>query len=540
MTNNSPSIVIDIIKALCNPWGAFIVIGFFLIIAFVFVYLISPGFRQTVIALMSRLKKMGKDGVEFDSIVKDQDNNLTDLSDPEIQPIQIDDNLSVNEETEESLFVKMIFNEISGGDLETLNKIHLKLKNLPNRKRTDEEVEEYWFNMRMFLNDSIEEELLALTESHPNWYFPYLLLTRIYLKIDATPQANKYLQEAFLRAHENVRKRELHYIKAEIIAKSDEDKKIGEKKAAEYLQKTENNSEWDGHKNYLFTEIATYQKKLGDKVSQQISLEKAINLDPTNIERRFNLAFSYAEDQHTYLLAIYHYDLLLRQQPSYTSAINNLAILYQKLGFDFEYDKLINKAMIFGSAHAKGNYVITLLEKDLIIEAKKILDSLSDEEKKDSRLLDAMKYLERNRNTQEKKIDKFSPLPELYKKYIDIAIDNSSFDPKRLEGVWKSESNFLTLLLNQNGKIEGQYTVESSSPLSSIKSKKEYNVSGDHRCGILEILCIEKTNPSTTLSTLLNSDTMSFRLVLNSEQLKGFSWYKNNMPNEVIFAPYNT
>ena len=525
--------------------GATIMCLLFLICGFIFLYLKSEDLRKAISNLLGRLSKVGKDGAVF-SAPPTVDASLPDQSEPEIQPKQIVDQSSEvpsSENDEDALFFKMFLDAYEGGNLETLNQTYTKLKNLPNRKMTDEDVQAHWFRLRMRLNESVEGELLALTESNPNWYFPYSLLARLYFDVEAIEQANKYWQEAFNRAHDDNKKREAHYFKAEIVAQSE-----GEKKALEYLQGVEPNAEWKDSKDYLFRKMADYQEKLGDKISQQLMLEKSLELNPTDSDLRFNLAFSYAEDRRTYLLAVYHYNLLLKQDPQNTSALNNLALLYEKLGDMAEHDKLLSLAIKYGSSHAKGNYIIDLLEKGFVSEAERLLESLTDEEKKEKRILDAVRHLERTKENQKEKTAKISLLPKLYKKYIDISIKNSGADSSKLAGVWQNGNKQLACKIDAANKVSGIYTITTPTGFGGLlfglgsqaaPTIKEYSVSGDYKSGMLDILCMEddKDSKGRSLSTLLTADMISFRLFLNEGQLKGFMWNKNDVPTEVIFQP---
>jgi tetratricopeptide (TPR) repeat protein len=511
------------------------VLGSVLLLCLVFVLLfaLSKDFRDAVCKKIISIKRIGN--TKFGSLPK---STTADQSSPEIKPKQIADgnasSAKENEVTEENLLRKMFFDTFLEENLDELNRTYGKLKGLSTRTKSDEEIQGRWFELRIHLNDDVVAELLSIAEKNHGWYFPHKLLAEYYFKLEEFDRVETLLEEASKRAHEDFQKRELHYLKAEII-----DKQHGKEKALEYFKQVEPNAEWSGSKNSLLHKMAEYYGELGNKISQQIHLEKAVHEDPANEDLRFSLAYKYAENQSTYLLALNQYQILIAKNPKHTSALNNIAILYEKLGLKVEHDKYINLAIRHGSAHAKGNYIIDICEKGLLVEAERLIESISEDERKDERILDAIRHLNRAKEAESEKLSKLNPIISFYKKLIESAL-KSPTDKAKFLGTWKSNNKELNIEIDAQNKITGSYSITTSGGLGSLffglgggKTPpliKNYSVSGNFETGIADILCIEKGG------TLLSSDMISMRLFAVEDHLEGFVWNKADMPEKVVFS----
>lgn len=80
----------------------------------------------------------------------------------------------------------------------------------------------------------------------------------------------------------------------------------------------------------IWTALAYAAGDLKDKDLETAFLEKVLELEPTNHDRRFRLAWLYG-DTHREKLAAYHYELVVRKA-GWESARNNLAVAYGGLG----------------------------------------------------------------------------------------------------------------------------------------------------------------------------------------------------------------
>jgi tetratricopeptide (TPR) repeat protein len=315
----------------------------------------------------------------------------------------------------------------------------------------------------------------------------------------------------------------------------------GKEEALKYLHEIEPNSEWAEFKNPLFVKMAQYYGELGNKTRQQMMLEKAVIADPTNEDSRFSLAYNYADkdNQNTYLLALQQYRLLLEQNPKNTSALNNIALLYKELGLEGEHDKFLHLAMEQGSAHAKGNHIINLVEKGFFVDAQNLIKTLSVKEKNEERILDAIRHLDKAREIQSENLNKLTPLLNTYKKLIGNAISKPE-EPSKIIGVWKSGNNSMEIEVDSKGKITGSYSIKTASGLGDLllgltktpknPTIKSYSVSGNFDSGVADILCIGHGG------TLFSSEMLSLRLFPSEEKLEGFIWNSGNMPEIISFS----
>lgn len=91
-------------------------------------------------------------------------------------------------------------------------------------------------------------------------------------------------------------------------------------------------SEQSGDNDRLITwkALAHAADDLKDKDLETAFLEKILELEPTNHDRRFRLAWLYG-DTHREKLAAYHYELVVRKA-GWEGARNNLAVVYGTLG----------------------------------------------------------------------------------------------------------------------------------------------------------------------------------------------------------------
>jgi hypothetical protein len=369
----------------------------------------------------------------------------------------------------------MYINTFCKQDLEELNRTYTKLKGLSNRTKADEEIQDEWFTLRIYLNDNVVEELLSITKFHQNWYFPYRLLAKYYFKLEELDRVEYFLKEASKRAHEDSKKRELHYLKAELIGKQQ-----SKEKAVEYLKTVEPGAEWSEDKDCLLQKMASIYGELGNRINQQIMLEKAVHESPMNEDLRFSLAYIYAEDRSTYLLALHQYKILLTINPKHNSALNNIAVLYATLGLKGEYNKYINLAINYGNAHAKGNYIIDLCKEVLLVEAEKLKNSLTEDEKENDRILDALRHLNEANESESKKLNKLNPMIVSYKELLKTSLKTST-DKSKFIGGWKSNNKELKIEIDANSKITGSYSITTES----------YSVSGYFNQLSIDILCTE-------------------------------------------------
>jgi tetratricopeptide (TPR) repeat protein len=103
------------------------------------------------------------------------------------------------------------------------------------------------------------------------------------------------------------------------------------------------------------------------------ALESLLVLDPSNVDRRFALAYKYS-DLGREDLAAYHY---LKMPDASRSALawNNLGVSYERLGLHVEAVRAYRRAEAAGETLAVSNLAIRLLDAGFLAEAMRMLEA---------------------------------------------------------------------------------------------------------------------------------------------------------------------
>ena len=150
----------------------------------------------------------------------------------------------------------------------------------------------------------------------------------------------------------------------------------GESKAALLQLETSIETETDAKAAAeLYKRLAKFHEDNGQPSLQALALEKASEQTPEDLSLRFNTAYAYA---HADLdrLALFHYQAITRVQRFHSSALNNLAVQFAKLGLPIKAVEVYQRSHAEGYSLATANLAYLYIGSGFANEAQKLLESV--------------------------------------------------------------------------------------------------------------------------------------------------------------------
>ena len=325
----------------------------------------------------------------------------------------------------------------------------------------------------MYFNgvDKAFDDLKKLEDEKKDWFSPSYSITIIYKQLGREDLALKHNQIGFERCDDEKEKVRFIIQKSEIIGKKKENLQNAiacVKSFKEQISNTDNIMELDSVMIDLY-------KKHGAKDEEINALEKFIYNNPEDKNKRFRIAYLYA-DREQNLLSLYHYNILINQDSSYQPALNNLGVLFDKFGLPIKTVSAWNNAKDQGDAHAAGNLANRLIDAGFINKAKHLIDDLAEEALGDERV----KYAKNRLNSIEKEEKKLEPLQEKAENLHSFIIKKMKTETKQTYhslkhylGKWKNESGTLT--------IEKKYSNEDSFHANYTTSTQKFKLNGEFK-----------------------------------------------------------
>ncbi len=124
---------------------------------------------------------------------------------------------------------------------------------------------------------------------------------------------------------------------------------------------------------YIIYSGLAYLLKEEEKPEEAFALEKCLELQPNNIEIRFNLAYLYGQ-QNKNDLAFGHYYKLIDFKGDHEAALNNIGVCYEELKMPLKAMEHYKKSWEMSNSLAAANLAYQYIDAGFGEEARKLLD----------------------------------------------------------------------------------------------------------------------------------------------------------------------
>jgi tetratricopeptide (TPR) repeat protein len=152
----------------------------------------------------------------------------------------------------------------------------------------------------------------------------------------------------------------------------------------------------------LYSGLADVYELAKDAELRALTLEKALEYRPNDVQLRFQAGYAYAE-KTTYLLSLLHYKTLLKFSPDYTAAFNNMGVAYTHLDLPIFAVEAFKKSAEKGETLATSNLASKLIDAGFAEDASQMLEKAQLEKDANPRVNEALSTLAiRRKNETEK------------------------------------------------------------------------------------------------------------------------------------------
>lgn len=215
------------------------------------------------------------------------------------------------------------------------------------------------------------EELRALRDKYPTSHFPVMRLGDCYDSTGEYEKAAAVYSEGYeITALTGEQRVTLLSRQAQALRKA----KLFEK-AENCLAEGLERAKSDGERAEVEKLLAALYEDWGKQDEMLLHLEKALELNPGDVDARFTLAYRYGKAGYK-LAAFYHYRILRRD----ASVLNNLAVILSELDMPITTAKFYRSAWEQKETLAAGNLAGLMAEAGLVDEAKEVLAEARKEE----------------------------------------------------------------------------------------------------------------------------------------------------------------
>lgn len=273
-------------------------------------------------------------------------------------------------------------------------------------------------------------------------------LTRYYLGIRAIDQARRHIDILISRAESDEKLATAILLKANYIESVD-DRNMAIKFLLSEVGKM---SQPEGQSKVY--------EALGDRYRDQKrdglaigAYERALSCDVHNKQARFQLAYVYSQNDTLQSLSLRHYRILLRQDPRYLFAENNLGIVYGKLGLNVPKIEAWQSAAGHNDGYSIGNLMFAYLEAGFIEMAEKVFDEAASYAKSNPRVVAAYTRLKGARESDDQKLDQIRENAEAL--WRELNKGNISFESPKSDwiGEWKDTDGVANLKVARSGEF---------------------------------------------------------------------------------------
>jgi tetratricopeptide (TPR) repeat protein len=331
-------------------------------------------------------------------------------------------------------------------------------------------------------------------------------LARYYLGIRAADQARGHIDILLARADSDEKRA------SAIMLKSDYIEAVDDRNTAIKFLLSE-----AGKLSELGAQSRIYEA-LGDKYRDQkrdglaiAAYEVALRCDVHNKDARFQLAYAYSENDALQSLAVRHYRILLRQDPRYWSAENNLGVVYGKLGLNLYKIEAWKSAAERNEGYSIGNLMFAYLEAGLVESAEKLYEEAASYVKSNPRVIAAYTRLKSVRDNENERLDRTRERGEAL--WRELSKGNIFFETSTSDwlGEWKDAAGISTLRVTHSGEFLQVERFE------GVASWKGYAKGVE---GLTVVTVSQENKTSGTLSATLFAQQGQFIMFLMEQGLK--------------------
>ncbi|HML07388.1 MAG TPA: tetratricopeptide repeat protein [Xanthobacteraceae bacterium] len=309
---------------------------------------------------------------------------------------------------------------------------------------------EVWENVELlragFADARIELE--RIERENPKDSDASLALARYYLGIRAAEEARIHIEILLTRADSDEK------LTAAMLLKSSYIESLEDRDAAiKYLLSAANKI------SQLQSQSKIYEA-LGDRYRDQkrdglaiAAYERALACDVHNKDARFQLAYIYAQNDALQSLSLRHYRILLRQDPRYWSAENNLGVVYEKLGLKLHKIEAWQSAAERNDGYSVGNLMFAYLETGFVEKAEKVYEEAASHVKSNPRVIAAYTQLKGIRDQENERLDQVREDGEAI--WRELTKGNISFEKAAEDwiGDWKESGGASVMKVTRSGEF---------------------------------------------------------------------------------------
>jgi Tfp pilus assembly protein PilF len=315
------------------------------------------------------------------------------------------------------------------------NKFQLEEKDEARRLKNNRN---YLFLRSIKGDETALEKLKKLAKIDEESCHAYYLVALIYQHNNNLEKVLEYCELSINHCKKEKDKVGANAVKAEILSK------FGRKEEAyalliNALEETND----DEALVMLYRKLASLYKSDENLWLKTLALEKALEINPTNTDVLFDIAYTYGEIKEFHLSA-YHYLKLLNLQPKNASVLNNLGVNYQNLEMPFHSISSYKKASALNSTLSSANLAYRLIEIGFSEEASKILNEAKEKEDFHPNVASAIANISQKQEEENEAAEKIreSALEhqQFFRNYAGKYFDTAKVD-FNLNGVWHYEGN---------------------------------------------------------------------------------------------------
>lgn len=432
------------------------------IITLVAILVVLALFKKPISGLISRLKKVGRQGLGTAEFEKEQaeaeatSNVISEHAKETSTERRKTGELEAPADMEQDLF-KQVLDAVKVNDTKKIASIG---KKIVDSATTDYDKLLYSSVVQQLLYRTGEqgalEELKKLAQENLHSGVPRSTIAQIFWEAGSLVEAEKWFREASEVEEDKTRK--LGYL----LKRCDVLIALEEHGIARDLMCSEIGREYsDPQLAKIYRELGDIAESSGSNEEAVAYFEKALEINPGNVELRFQLAFKYSE-MHRDGLAVFHYKQIVGVDDG---ALNNLGVQYQGLGFPVMAISSYREASEKGNTLADANIAKALVNAGFQKEATEVLKAAQSKENPHPNVYEELAAVKERSTKEQEEITKIEKRAEGNRKRILCLADlcsKGSIDLDYFVGKWEVDGGEL-VLKKAGGKLAGNMTIGDTS-----------------------------------------------------------------------------
>lgn len=454
--------------------------------------------------------------------------------------------LPLKADDEISLHTTMYIAAFDDKDADEIDVAYRKLKALEGRRMSNEVLETLRSRLRLETGiQAGEYELKELEKKNATWVGPSLALAQYFRKLSRHDLAKLHAEKAIERSESDSQKSLSYKELAEILIQLD-----AQADALKLLNNALSKVAKNEAKASILDKVAEIHETANDDQMATKALEHAMLLTPSDKGLRFKLAYLYFQHNRD-LLALFHYKILADQDASYSSTLNNLGAVYDRLKLPVKCVETWRRAANWGQPYPMGNLAIGLIKRGYFDEARKVLDNVPLEARGDVRVADAIRLMDSTGEREDEELKKYLEAVKIHHKYMLLSVEVEqnpelqALTHKDLIGNWASAGGAeLELSLSKDGSLQAVSTEpEISGALGGIfgpmkpPSRNAFNLNLEKNGLVLSgtAFPIQEESQVGLLGLGRSANRNYFLVVTSRTNISGLYWSDDTNPQEISF-----